>query len=47
MRKFWKVLMIILDIIVVAAIVFGLIYLAKWVGHNNIIDAGDVFGGIQ
>ena len=46
MRKVWKILMIILDIIVIAAIIVGLIYAARWVHSHGMIDAGDVFGGI-
>ncbi len=47
MRKFWKIFMIILDVIVVAAIIVGLIYAVQWVRSHGMIDAGDVFGGIQ
>lgn len=48
MRKFWKILNIILDIIVVIGIIIALIYAAKWIGRSGgMIDAGDVFGGIK
>ena len=48
MKKFWKILNIIIDIIIVAAIIIALIYVAKWIGSSGgMIDAGDVFGGVK
>lgn len=48
MKKFWKVLMIILDIVVIAALIFGLWYVATKVGNINggsMLDVEDVFVG--
>jgi predicted secreted protein len=48
MKKFWKVLMIILDIVVIGAIIFGLWYVATHVGSvggGSMLDVEDVFAG--
>lgn len=47
MRKVFKVLVIILEIAIVAALIFGLIYLAKWVGIHDMTSAKDVLHGIK
>jgi hypothetical protein len=46
MKKFVKVLMIVLDILIVGAALVGLCFVAKWVGGHNILDVGEVFGGM-
>lgn len=38
--------MIIIDIIIVGAILVGLFFAAKWVSGHNILDVGEVFGGM-
>jgi hypothetical protein len=48
MKKFWKILNIILDIIVVIGIIVALVFVAKWIGRSGgMIDAGDVLGGLK
>ena len=46
MRKFLKILMIIMDIVIVAAILIALVYVVKWAGSHNMLDVGEVFGGM-
>ena len=48
MKKFWKILNIIIDIVIVVGIIIALIFVAKWIGGSGgMIDAGDVLGGVK
>jgi hypothetical protein len=46
MKKVWKVLSIIFDILLVAALIVGLFFLAKWVGGHHMWSVQDIFGGM-
>lgn len=47
MRKFWRVLMIIVDIVIILAIIVGIWYVATKVGGGGgrFLDVGDIFRG--
>lgn len=45
MRKFFKILVFIMELAIVIGLIVGLIYLAKWIGKHDFLTVGEVFNG--